>query len=57
MLKQYMIVKVVTGLGSGMADLIPYIGLLTKEAAEQMVAKAMSQEPGSTFMVQEVGVA
>jgi hypothetical protein len=52
-----MIVKVVRDLGGGMADLIPYIGLLTKEAAEQMVAKAMNQEPGSTFMIQEVGAA
>jgi hypothetical protein len=56
-LKQYMVVKVVRDLGSGMADLIPYIGLLTKEAAEQIAAKAMNQEPGSTFMIQEVGAA
>jgi hypothetical protein len=52
-----MVVKVVRDLGSGMADLIPYIGLLTKEAAEQIAAKAMNQEPGSTFMIQEVGAA
>jgi hypothetical protein len=56
-LKQYMVVKVVRDLGSGMADLIPYVGLLTKEAAEQIAAKAMNQEPGSTFMIQEVGAA
>lgn len=57
MLKQYMVVKVVKDLGGGMADLIPYIGLLTKEAAEQVAAKAMNQEPGSSFMIQEVGAA
>ena len=57
MLKQYMVVKVVRDIGSGIADLIPYIGLLTKEAAEQVVARAMNQEPGATFMIQEVGAA
>ena len=57
MLKQYMVVKVVRDIGSGIADLIPYIGLLTKEAAEQVVATAMNQEPGATFMIQEVGAA
>ena len=57
MLKRYMVVKVVRDIGSGVADLIPYIGLLTKEAAEQIAARAMTQEPGSTFMIQEVGTA
>jgi hypothetical protein len=57
MLKRYMVVKVVRDIGSGVADLIPYIGLLTKEAAEQIAARAMNQEPGSTFMIQEVGTA
>jgi len=52
-----MVVKVVRDIGSGAADLIPYIGLLTKEAAEQIAAKAMNQEPGSIFMIQEVGAA
>jgi hypothetical protein len=52
-----MVVKVVRDIGNGIADLIPYIGLLTKEAAEQVVARAMNQEPGSTFMIQEVGAA
>jgi len=57
MLKRYMVVRVVRDIGSGVADLIPYIGLLTREAAEQIAARAMTQEPGSTFMIQEVGTA
>ena len=52
-----MVLKVVRDIGSGVADLIPYLGLLTKEAAEQIVAKASNQDPTSQFMIQEVGAA
>lgn len=57
MLKRYMVLKVVKDLGSGVADLIPYLSLLTREAAEQIVATAMNQDPGSKFLIQEVGTA
>lgn len=57
MLKRYVIVKVVKDIGTGVADLIPYLGLLTREAAEQIVAVAMAKEPGSKFLIQEVGTA
>ena len=57
MLKRYMVVKVVKDIGTGVADLIPYLALLTREAAEQIVATAMNQEPGSKFLIQEVGAA
>lgn len=57
MLKRYMIVKVVKDIGTGVADLIPYLGLLTREAAEQIVATAVAKEPGSKFLIQEVGAA
>jgi hypothetical protein len=57
MLKRYMVLKIVKDLGSGVADLIPYLSLLTREAAEQIVATAMNQDPGSKFLIQEVGTA
>ena len=57
MLKRYMIVKVVKDIGTGVADLIPYLGLLTREAVEQIVATAMNQDPNSKFLIQEVGTA
>jgi len=57
MLKRYMIVKVVKDIGTGVADLIPYLGLLTREAAEQIVAAATVNEPESKFLIQEVGAA
>jgi hypothetical protein len=58
MSKQYMIVKVIKDIGSGVSELVPYLGgALTLETAEQIIAKAVIQDPSSTFMIQEVGTA
>jgi hypothetical protein len=58
MSKQYMIVRVIRDIGSGVSELIPYLGgVLTLESAEQVIAKAVIQDPSSTFMIQEVGTA
>ena len=56
-MKKYMVVKVVRDIGSNIAELIPYLGLLTRETAEQIVCKAANQDPTSKLMIQEVGVA
>jgi hypothetical protein len=58
MSKQYMIVKVIKDIGSGVSELVPYLGgVLTLETAEQIIAKAVIQDPSSIFMIQEVGTA
>jgi len=54
--KQYLVVKMVEGLDR-VAGLIAMPGLYTLEAAQQFVLKAVATEPGSNYMIQEVGAA
>jgi len=55
-MKQYLIVKLAEGLNQ-VANWIAMPGLYTREAAEQIVRRATAAEPGSKFVIQEVGVA
>jgi hypothetical protein len=55
-LKQYLIVKVREGL-SELANWIAMPGLYTLEAAQEIVDRLMVVEPGSKFLIQEVGTA
>ncbi|HEY6351370.1 MAG TPA: hypothetical protein VI636_18345 [Candidatus Angelobacter sp.] len=55
-MKQYLIVKLAEGLNQ-VANWIATPGLYTREAAEQIVHQATAAEPGSKFMIQEVGAA
>jgi hypothetical protein len=52
--KQYLVMKSVEGLGK-VAGLMALPGLYTLEAAQQFVLKALAMEPGSTYLIQEVG--
>lgn len=55
-MKQFLIVRIAEGLNQ-MVDLITLPGLYTLGAAQEFVQKAMTQEPGSRFLIQEVGAA
>ena len=55
--KQYLVVKVANQRGSVVLNLIPLAGMLTREAAEACLKQASEAEPGSMFMIQEVGAA
>ena len=55
-MKQYLIVKLAEGLNQ-VANWIAMPGLYTREAAEQIVRRASANEPGSKFVIQEVGMA
>jgi hypothetical protein len=55
--KQYLIAKMVDGLRSQGIELVPLPGLYSLGAAEDLVAKALVSEPGSKYMIQEVGAA
>jgi hypothetical protein len=55
-MKQYLIVRVAEGLNQ-MVDLITLPGLYTLGAAQKFVQQAMDSEPGSRFLIQEVGTA
>ena len=54
--KQYLIVKMIEGLNQA-ADLMALPGFYTLEAAQELVMKALSVEPQSKFVIQEVGAA
>ena len=55
-MKQYLVVKWAESLNQ-VANWIAMPGLYTQEAAEQIVNQATAAEPGSKFMIQEVGAA
>jgi hypothetical protein len=52
--KQYLVVKMVEGLDR-VAGLMAIPGLYSLEAAQQLVLKAVASEPGSNYLIQEVG--
>jgi hypothetical protein len=54
--KHYLVVKMVQGLDR-VAGLMALPGLYTLEAAQQLVSKATDAEPGSNYLIQEVGAA
>ena len=55
-MKQFLVMKMVEGLNQ-MAGMIALPGLYTLEAAQQLVKDATAHEPGSNFLIQEVGTA
>lgn len=55
-MKQYLIMKMVEGLNQ-VAGMIALPGLYTLEAAQQFICQAMTSEPESKFLIQEVGTA
>ena len=54
--KQYLVMKMVEGLDR-VAELMAIPGFYSLEAAQQLVLKAVAAEPGSTYLIQEVGAA
>ena len=56
-MKQYLVVKVAQEIGEAAMSLIPLPGMFTRVAAEQFIKKMAEQDPGSAFLMQEVGVA
>jgi hypothetical protein len=55
-MKQYLVVKVANKLGA-MMELIPVAGLFPLEAAERFVKDSVEHDPGSLFLIQQVGTA
>ena len=55
-MKQYLVMKMVQGLDK-VAGLMALPGFYTLEAAQQLVSKAAEAEPGSNYLIQEVGAA
>jgi hypothetical protein len=54
--KQFLVMKMVEGLNH-VAGMIALPGLYTLDGAEQFVKQARSNEPGSMYVIQEVGAA
>ncbi len=55
--KQYLVAKMIAGLKSRPVELIPLPGLYTLVAAQELVTKALADEPESKYVIQEVGAA
>lgn len=55
-MKQFLVMKMVTGLNQ-MAGMIAMPGLYTLEAAQELVKDAVTHEPESSYVIQEVGAA
>jgi hypothetical protein len=54
--KKYLIVKMIQGLNQA-ADLMALPGFYSLEAAQELVMDALTVEPHSKFVIQEVGAA
>jgi hypothetical protein len=54
--KQFLVMKMVEGLNQ-MAGMMALPGLYTLEAAQRLVSEAAANEPGSQYLIQEVGAA
>jgi len=55
--KQYLIARLIAGLKNRPVELMPLPGLYTLGDAQDFVTKALADEPGSTYVIQEVGAA
>ena len=55
-MKQYLIVKMMKGLNQA-AGLIAFPGFYSLEAAQELVMEALTAEPQSKYVIQEVGTA
>jgi hypothetical protein len=55
-MKQYLIMKMVEGLNQ-VAGMIALPGFYTLEAAQQFIMQAITSDPESKFLIQEVGAA
>ena len=56
-MKKYLVVRVVAEGFSQVMNWIAMPGLYTLEAAQQLVDSATANEPGATYLIQEVGAA
>lgn len=54
--KKYLVVKTIEGLNHAV-DLMALPGFYTLEAAQDLVLKALTVEPQSKYLIQEIGAA
>lgn len=55
-MKQYLVAKLIASRNYA-AELVPLPGLYTLGAAQEFVKQALESEPGSKYVIQEVGAA
>lgn len=55
-MKKYLVVKTIEGLNHAV-DLMALPGFYTLEAAQDLVLKALTVEPQSKYLIQEIGAA
>lgn len=56
-MKQYMVLKMVGKGLKGVLEIVPLMGMVSQERAEEAVERLHEEEPESVFLIQEVGAA
>jgi hypothetical protein len=54
-MKQYLVIRVAKDASGGVQEWTPLPGLFTEPVAEQVIAKAQTDDPEGKFLMQEVG--
>jgi hypothetical protein len=57
MSKQYMVLKMVTNGLKGALNIVPMLGLVSQQIAEEAVKRLTQEDPKGICMIQEVGTA
>jgi hypothetical protein len=56
-MKQFMVLKMVGKSLKGVLEIVPLMGIVSRERAEEAVERLHEEEPESVFLIQEVGTA
>lgn len=56
-MKQYMVLKMASGGVAGVLTVMPMLGAVSQQIAEEAVERLTREDPESVFMIQEVGAA
>ena len=56
-MKQYMVLKMVGKGLKGVLEIVPLMGMVTHERAEEAVERLHDEDPDGVFLIQEVGAA
>ena len=57
MSKQYMVLKMVGQGLKGALNIVPMLGVVSQQIAEEAVKQLTQEDPESVFLIQEVGAA
>ena len=56
-MKQFMVLKMAGKTLKGVLEIVPLMGMVTQERAEEAVERLHEEDPEGVFLIQEVGAA